>query len=168
MKRVLIALAALLVASQAAAQTRTTELQARSYILSAFMTGAAHAILSPTVELAPALRERLALPPDADRNRIYESLMALTQDREITLRLASPRETAALARQAGGSLVFVLEGAASPLLIAYDPTRDHIPAVGLLGVPWPDPRSEAPAVKPAAVKPHSKKTTRKEKAGATQ
>src|SRR4029078_7436459 len=60
-----LAAALALAASAATAQNRTTEIHARSYIQSAFITGAAHAILADDVVLGRELRERLALPADA-------------------------------------------------------------------------------------------------------
>src|SRR2546428_812053 len=66
MKRLLaIATAAWFAAADVDAQNRTTESQARSYILSAFVTGAAHGILSADVALSAQLRERLTLPRHA-------------------------------------------------------------------------------------------------------
>jgi outer membrane protein OmpA-like peptidoglycan-associated protein len=128
-----IAAGLLLVAGTACAQTRTTELQARSYIQSAFITGAAHAILSADVALGPRLRERLALPAQAERDRVYEAIFALTEDKRLTVRKSTGDEAASVAPRAAGRPVFALEGSAVPLLMVYDLDRNAIPYVALLG-----------------------------------
>src|SRR5438270_5423276 len=58
--------------------TKTTEQQARSYILSAFMTGAAPAVVNDAVKVAPALRLRLALPAESDSRAVYYALVKMT------------------------------------------------------------------------------------------
>jgi outer membrane protein OmpA-like peptidoglycan-associated protein len=123
----------LLVANVAAAQNRVTELQARSYIQSAFITGVAPAILSNDVGLGSRLRERLALPANADRDRIYESIFALTEDRTLHVRKSSGDEAVGIAAQAGGRPVFALEGGAAPLLVVYDLERNAIAYMALPG-----------------------------------
>lgn len=125
MRTISISAIFLLVAGVATAQNRATELQARSYIQSAFITGAAHAILSNDVALGPQLRERLTLPANADRDRIYESIFALTEDRTLRVRRLSGEEA--------GRPRFALEGGAVPLLVVYDLERNAIPYVALLG-----------------------------------
>src|SRR5690349_989522 len=67
---------------------KTTEQQARSYIASAFMTGAAPLILSDDVVLQPELRQRLALPPDASSRTIYQALVNLTSGKPLQVRPA--------------------------------------------------------------------------------
>ena len=155
MKHLLCALAALIVAHTAAAQPRTTEAQARSYVLSAFVTGAAHAILSSDVELAPPLRARLKLPPQPNRDKVYEALVDFTQGKTLRVRVSSPAESTALQGHGAPNPVFVIEGGGAPLLVAYDLSHDNVPAVGLLGVPWEEPRAEKradpPAMQPVAV-----------------
>src|SRR4051812_32850649 len=89
---VCIAAAFLLASGTAGAQDRSTELQARSYILSAFITGVAQAIVADDVALQPRLRERLALPANAGRDRIYEAIFALTADRTLSIRQSTPDE----------------------------------------------------------------------------
>lgn len=131
--RVCIATALLLASGAASAQNRTTELQARSYIQSAFITGAAQAILADDVTVGPQLRERLALPADAKRDRIYQAIFALTEDRLIRVRMSSPDEARSVAAPAAGRPVFALEGGAAPLLVVYDLDRNVIPYVKLLG-----------------------------------
>lgn len=122
-----------LAAGAASAQPRTTEREARSYIHSAFITGAAHAILAPDVALAPQLRERLALPPGASRDRIYEALFTLTEDKALRVRKASADEAAAVAPSANAGPVFALEGGVVALAVVYDLERNAIPYVAILG-----------------------------------
>ncbi len=126
---------ALALAGAATAQTRTTESQARSYIQSAFITGAAHAILASDVALGPQLRERLALPANASRDRIYEAIFALTEDKPLRVRRAGPAEAAGVAAAAAGRPVFALEGGTTPLILVYDLERNAIPIVALSGAP---------------------------------
>lgn len=128
-----IAAALLLASSAASAQNRTTELQARSYIQSAFITGVAHAILADDVALGTRLRERLALPADAKRDRVYEAIFALTADRQVRVRRSIPDEERSVAARAAGQPVFALEGGAEPLLVVYDLDRNVIAYVTLLG-----------------------------------
>ena len=133
MTRISIAAALFLAVGAASAQTRTTELQARSYIHSAFITGAAHAILAPDVALGPQLREKLALPEGSDRDRIYEALFALTDEKALRVRKPASDEVAPVAKRAAGRPVFALEGGALPLVMVYDLERNAIPYVGILG-----------------------------------
>ena len=133
MKRLFaIAAAAWFAAGEVDAQNRSTESQARSYILSAFVTGAAHGILSADVALSAELGERLALPRQADRDRIYEALFALTGNRRIRVRASTPDEATRFGSRTGGNPVFAVEGAAADLLLVYDLQRDQISSIGLL------------------------------------
>lgn len=132
--RTLTAAALLLMAAMAVAQTRPTELDARSYIESAFITGVAQAVLADDVALAPQLRERLGLPANAGRDRIYQALFTLTEDKAIHVRKASADETSALAGRALARPVFTLEGGAVPLVIVYDLDKNAIPYVALPAV----------------------------------
>jgi OOP family OmpA-OmpF porin len=153
MKRLLLA-AALFAAASAAAQPRTTQDQARTYIWSALITGAAHSIVSPDIELAPQLRERLSLPAAAPRIEIYEAIHGLMRGRLIRVRTATPQETEALAGHQGSNIVFAIEGGGIPLLMAYDLERDQVAVMGVLGAPWveaaPEPEP-APAPPPPVV-----------------
>ena len=133
MRTVTLAAALLLTAGAALAQNRTTELEARSYIASAFITGAAQTIMADDVALGPQLRERLALPAHAGRDRIYQAIFTLTEDRSIRVRKASAEETSALAGRALARPVFAVEGAAVPLLVVYDLDRNTIPYVAVPG-----------------------------------
>jgi len=133
MSHLTLAAALLLLTGTAAAENRTTELQARSYIQSAFITGVAQAILADDVAVGPQLRERLALPPGAGRDRVYEALFALTADRPLRVRKASADGTSAVAERAGAHPIFTLEGGAVPLVMVYDLDRNAIPYVALPG-----------------------------------
>jgi len=146
--RSLLAAASLVLAASAGAQTGTTQAQARIYVWSALMTGAAHAIVGPQVEVAPLLRERLLLPPSAGSAEIYEALVGFTRGRLIRVRPASADEAAPLEGRAGTHPVFLVEGGANPLLVAYDLRNDHVALVALAGTPWsePEPVAAAPSV----------------------
>jgi outer membrane protein OmpA-like peptidoglycan-associated protein len=146
MKRLFaIATAAWFAAGDVDAQNRSTESQARSYILSAFVTGAAHGILSADVALSAQLGERLALPRQADRDRIYEALFALTGNRRIRVRASTPDEAARFGSRTGGNPVFAVEGGAAAPLLVYDLQRDQISFIGLLGMTWIERQPDPPA-----------------------
>src|SRR5437762_7625269 len=132
MSRLLCLAAALSLAGTAIAQSRTTEVQARSYIQSAFITGAAPAILAPDVVLGPRLREHLGLPQQVDRDRVYEALFSLTEDKTLRVRKPTADEAAALATRAAGQPLFAVEGGALPLVVIYDLDRNAIPYVAIL------------------------------------
>ena len=133
MRTLTVAAALLLIAGTALAQNRPTELDARSYIESAFITGVAQGILADDVALGAQLRERLALPAGARRDRIYQAIFTLTEDKPIHVRKASVEERSAVAGHALARPVFTLEGGAVPLVIVYDLDRNAIPYVALPG-----------------------------------
>jgi len=135
-KRIGIAALALIAATAAGAQPRTSEDQARTYVWSALMTGAAHAIIRPDVELAPSLSRRLGLEPPADRDKVYEALVTLTRGRLIRVRAATPEEAEPLGGRGAGRALFLVEGTSTALLVAYDLERNQIPLVALAGTPW--------------------------------
>jgi len=68
--------------------TKSSEQQARTYITSAFMTGAAPMILSDDVVVQPELRQRLALPADANSRTLYQALV--DGDEEAVRQLVTP------------------------------------------------------------------------------
>ena len=121
-------LAALLAAAPAwGQQPKTTEQQARSYILSAFMTGAAPAVFSDDVRVAAGLRERLALPAQADSRAVYNALAGLTSGKSLTVRAASGEEMSrADAQAAAGRPVFALDAGDSTFVLQYDLDRDAV------------------------------------------
>ena len=122
-------------APQAVAQATgpVTEAQARQYIFGGFLTGAAHAILSRNVALDAALRARLALPPDADSNQIYEALIRLTENKQLSVRRARAEEVTQYSPGAGRALrdpLYTLQAGDVVLLIQYDLVANNIPFIG--------------------------------------
>jgi hypothetical protein len=108
-------------------QAKTTEQQARSYILSAFMTGAAPMVLSDDVKVSPVLRDKLHLPPEADSRMVYLSIVQQTAGRSLNVRFANDEEkTKAEAQTAVGRPVFALDVANSIYVMQYDLERDSI------------------------------------------
>jgi hypothetical protein len=129
--------------AQQAAPAKTTEQQARSYVASAFVTGAAPMVLSDGVTVSPELRQRLDLAPEADSRAVYKALVALTAGKPVQVRPAAPDEIA------------------KAQILQYDLERDNVAFIGLPGAvavaapvvaPAPPQRvQEAPA--PAAATP---------------
>jgi hypothetical protein len=127
------------------AQGPVTEKEAATYIYGGFLTDSAHAILSKDVRLGPELRQRLALPPEADSRRIYETLVALTDRKPLVVRKAGADELSRYAPAAGlRQPLFALEVGGTILLIQYDLVANNIPFIGHLSGPL-----EPVAVKPA-------------------
>src|SRR3954471_20863495 len=124
MTRWVIAVALFLSAGLACAQGRgATAAQARSYIVTAFMTQAAPAILSDKVKLGAELEKRLALPSGADSGKVYAALCALTDDKQIEVRAATPAERADYGERPGLQTtlpVYVLTAGEIKLLVQYD------------------------------------------------
>jgi outer membrane protein OmpA-like peptidoglycan-associated protein len=125
-----IALAAL--AGGLAHAGTVSDRDARTYVLSAFITGAAPAILSQDVRVAPDLRARLGLPETADRNAVYEALFALTDGKPF--------------RVSGPASGMTLETGEINLTLQYDVVANNIAYVGL-------PAPKVAAVPPAAPPP---------------
>jgi len=153
-------LIAALVALPAAAQTpaKTTEQQARSYVASALMTGAAPAVMSDKVTVSPGLRQRLRLAPDADGAAVYKAVMELTAGKQVQVRRAAGDEIAKSEAPAPVSAqpIFAVEAGDATLLVQYDLTRDNISFVGMPGavatatpVVAPTPPTMVQAPKPA-------------------
>jgi len=142
-------LVAALAASPAMAQqpaAKTTEQQARSYIASAFITGAAPLILSDDVVVQPELRTRLALPADANARTVYQALMNLTNGKPVQVRPAIRDEILkSQVLAAPGRPVFALEAGANTLVLQYDLERDNVAFVG-----QPTAIATAPAEAPQA------------------
>src|SRR5689334_5445340 len=109
---------------------KTTEQQARSYILSAFMTGAAPAVVSDSVKVAPALRLRLALPADADSRAVYYSLVKLTAGKSLTVRPAKIDELDMTETQVEPTRpVFALDVSDSTFVLQYDLDKDSVTTI---------------------------------------
>jgi hypothetical protein len=145
-------LAAALAAGAALAQQpqppgKTTEQQARSYVASAFMTGAAPLILSEDANVSPALRQRLGLAADANSRAVYQAIVTLTGGKAVQVRRASPEEvTMAQAPSAPEKPVFAIEAGDATLIVQYDLERDNIAFVGQPGIT----AVAAPVTAPAA------------------
>jgi len=120
--------------AQQAAPAKSTEQQARSYVASAFVTGAAPMVLSESVTVSSELRQRLGLAPEADSRAVYRALAALTAGKPVQVRRAEPDEIAkAQAPAAPDKPLFALESGDTTLILQYDLERDHVAFIGLPG-----------------------------------
>ncbi len=132
-------LAGALTAGLACAQGRgATAAQARSYIFGAFLTQAAPGILSERVRLGAELERRLALPPGADSAKVYQALVALTDNKPLEVRRATAEELAGYGARPGlhpELPIYTLEAGDLKLLVQYDLEANNIPFIGQLGVP---------------------------------
>lgn len=111
--------------------TKSSEQQARTYITSAFMTGAAPMILSDDVVVQPELRQRLKLPEDANSRTVYQALVNVTRGKLLQVRPAIRDEV--LKSQViatAGKPIFALEAGETTLVLQYDLDRDNIAFVG--------------------------------------
>ena len=140
----------------ACAQGRgATAAQARSYILTAFMTQAAPAILSERVRVGAELEHKLGLAPGADSAKVYEALVKLTDNKSLDVRRATPEELASYGARPGLRTdlpVYTLLVDDMKLLLQYDLEANNVPFVGQLGVAPPRPAiAAAPAPAPAPV-----------------
>lgn len=124
--RTILATAGLAVMGGALAQKITSEHNARTYVLGAFISGAAHAIVSNDVVVAPGLRARLALPPSADSRAIYEALFTLTEDKSLSVRGASPQELGSTVRNGHPAALLALQAGELRVFFQYDLERDNI------------------------------------------
>ena len=119
--------------AQQAAPEATPEQKARSYVASAFMTGAAPAILSEKVALGPDLQARLGLAPGTDGAKIYDALIGLMQG-------ATPKVGDATAEEAQRSQqqsppLFTLSAGDLKLLMHYDLQANKVDFVEQLSAP---------------------------------
>jgi hypothetical protein len=136
MRRTTLAFLLLLAAGTATAQqqpapAKTNEQQARSYIVSAFMTGAAPLIISDDVVVQPELRQRLGLPADAASHTVYQALANLTVGKPLQVRPAIRDEILkSQALAAPDKPIFTLEAGDTTLVMQYDLDRDNISFVG--------------------------------------
>lgn len=138
------------------APPKTTEAQARSYLLSAFITGAAPKIVSESVQLAPGLRERLQLPQDADHKRIYDAIAADTVGPRERLRVRSATDEEigkSGARQAEGRPLYAMEAGESTYVLQYDLDKDNVVFISQIAAPVPPPLQAAPRSEPPVVSP---------------
>jgi outer membrane protein OmpA-like peptidoglycan-associated protein len=151
--KTVVASVGLAVAAGALAQTTTTELDARSYVLSAFISGAAHAIISSDVVVAPALRARLGLPASADSRAIYEALFALTEEKQLTVRGASPQEIGRTLENGHRAALVGLQTGDARLFFQYDLDRDNIVFVSDGSAPAPTIAASSPGAAAAGGTP---------------
>jgi hypothetical protein len=129
--RTLLLIAALMAAPAWAQQPKTTEQQARSYILSAFMTGAAPTVLGDDVKVPPTLRERFALTPESDSRAVYFALVRVTAGKSLTVRPAKIDELERTETQVEtGKPVFALDVSDSTFVLKYDLDRDMVTDLG--------------------------------------
>jgi hypothetical protein len=155
--RVLLLAAALAFAPAWAQQTKTTDQQARSYILSAFMTGAAPAVLSDDVKVPQTLRERLALAPESDSRAVYFALVRLTAGKSFHVRPARGDEMELTETETRpGKPVFALEVSDSTFVMQYDLERDFVTQLAdasrpvAVTAPVSTPEPPQPIAEPAA------------------
>jgi hypothetical protein len=125
-----LVVAAAMLASAAAQAQQVTELDARSYVLSAFITGAAPAILSQNVGLSPELRARLQLPANASRDAIYAALIRLTESEEPKT-IASAYQLPDGATRSPDRPVLALDAGDVHLLVQYDLKANNVSFVGV-------------------------------------
>jgi len=150
-------LAGTLATGLACAQGRgATPAQARYYIFGAFVTQAAPGILSERVRLGPELERRLALSPGADSAKVYQALVALTDNKPLNVRRATAEEVAGYGALEGADPahpLFTLEAGELKLLVQYDLEANSIPFIGQLGAPMAraDARHGPESKKPAIV-----------------
>ncbi len=144
-KAVFLATAIAAAAAHAQSGRTTTDAQARSYIQGAFITDAAHAILSENVSISRELRERLGLAPNVGSRRIYDTLTALTEGKSVNVRRASAAEVAGYPGRDLNDPLYVVEAGDLKILVQYNLQRDSIHFLDEFGRPAPD------APKPVAV-----------------
>jgi len=147
---------------QQGAPQKTTEQQARSYVASAFITGAAPVIMSEKVMVSPALRQHLSLDPNADGPAVYKAMMNLTGGKQVMVRRAAADEISASEAPAPVSQqpIFAVEAGNATLIVQYDLAHDNISFVGLPGAVAtaapvmaptpPEKMADTPAVIPTA------------------
>ena len=129
-------LCAALAAGAAHAQLSDSDAQARDAIRGSFISCAAAGVLGEDASIGQALLRRLALPPQATRDRVYAALCELTADKSPRVRKGGPQ--------------FVLEAGELSLLMRYDTQRKQITSIELLpGVERPEPAAAAEEPKPA-------------------
>ena len=149
---------------------KTTEQQARSYIVSAFMTGAAPMVISEDATITPDARQRLGVSATSDTRTVYDAIVGASRGTPPTARTPTPEEVAKSgAPQDPGKPLFAVEAGDTTLVVQYDLQRDAISFVGQPGGPvavatpvaqppapekvpdTPPPAAEAPKPAPAPV-----------------
>lgn len=149
---------------------KTTEQQARSYIVSAFMTGAAPMVISEDAVITPDARQRLGVSAAADTRAVYQAIVDASRGTPPTTRTPTPDEVAkSNAPQETGKPLFAVDAGDTTLVVQYDLQRDTISFVGQPGGPvavatplaqppapekvaeTPPPAAEAPQPAPAPI-----------------
>src|SRR5207253_377558 len=107
---------------------RTTQQQARSYVLSAFMTGAAPMIVSDDLKVTSLLRGRLALSEESDARAVYFALSRQTAGKSFTVRVAKEDELARVEAPAPqpGRQLFAMDVSDATFVLEYDLERDVV------------------------------------------
>ena len=141
---------------------KTSEQQARSYVASAFITGAAPVVMSEKVIVSPALQQYLSLAPGAGGPATYNAIMNVTGGKQVTVRRAAADEISAseAPEPVSQQPIFALEAGNTTLIVQYDLAQDNISFVGLPGAVAtaapvmaptpPEKMAETPPVAPAA------------------
>lgn len=144
---------------------KTTEQQARSYIVSAFMTGAAPMVIAEDATITPDARQRLGVPATSDTRTVYQAIVDASRGAPPTARTPTPDEVAkSNAPQEAGKPLFAVDAGDTTLVVQYDLQRDAISFVGQPGgpvavatpvaqPPAPEKVPEAPPPPPAAEAP---------------
>jgi outer membrane protein OmpA-like peptidoglycan-associated protein len=149
------AMAGALLHDSALAQRRTaTEVEARAFIHSAFITQADPAVIGRKVALGPELVRRLGLPAEADGAKVYELLIGIAGDKPVAVSRATEGEVEGYGVRRGFDPkaphpVYTLRMGDEKFLLQYDLNALAIPFVGQLGSLDPDP----PAVRAPAPLP---------------
>ena len=146
--------------AQQPAPEATPEQKARSYVASAFMTGAAPTILSDKVALGPELQARLGLPPGTDSAKIYDALIGLTQG--ATPKVGEPTPEEAQRSPQHSAPLFTLSAGDLKLLLHYDLQGNDVDFVEQLSAP--PIAATTPVAEPAAPTPQEKTSASEEKA----
>lgn len=135
-------------AQQPAAEA-TPEQKARSYVASAFMTGAAPRILSDKMVLGPELQARLGLPPGTESEKIYDALIGLTQGAAPKVADATPEEAQRFPQLP--QPLFVMSAGELKLLVRYDLQANNVDFAEQLS--GPPIAATAPVAEPARPAP---------------
>ncbi len=142
-----VAMAGAFLHDSAFAQRRTaTEVEARAFIHSAFITQADPAVIGRKVALGPELVRRLGLPAEADGAKVYELLIGIAGDKPVAVSRASASEVEGYGVRRGFDPnaphpVYTLKMGDEKFLLQYDLNALAIPFVGQLGSLDPEPRA---------------------------
>jgi len=126
--RTLVLAAAIVALPAWAQQPRTNQQQARSYVTSAFMTGAAPMIVSEDLKVTPLLRGRLGLSEESDARAVYFALARETAGKSFSVRLAKEDEIERVdaPRPQPGRQLFAIDVSDATFVLEYDLGRDVV------------------------------------------